>query len=352
MKINSFFNKKVLILGISSILMFIAIIQGCYILINKQNEFAISRKEFNCDFNLPDDEEVLSIAEGICNDKLTVFHTIESMNYSFEELDWNIKYTKSPGTFQLYLQSLNPVVYLTRAYELSQNNKYLDMAQKFIFTWNDYKNDENNVKSNSMIWNDHGTALRAENIIYYTLVASEARYLKNSDKDIIVELLNSHAVFLKNDLNYTENHNHGIFQDRALMYIAYFLDNEYKDEWIEIVKKRLNEQMQFAFNDEMVHVENSPGYQMGVIDLYRIISDFLIQFNDEYGKELYDQIIESTNFMAYIVKPNGRAAAIGDTNDIINADEITSSNLEKYNNPYLAYSFSQGDIGEKPTETS
>ncbi|MDO5852311.1 MAG: heparinase II/III family protein [Methanobacteriaceae archaeon] len=134
------------------------------------------------------------------------------------------------------------------------------------------------------------------------------------------------------------------------MYIAYFLNNDDKREWLNIVKNRLTEQMNFAFNDEMVHVENSPGYQMGVIDLFRIISEFLVQFNDEYGTKLYDDVIKSTEFMAYIAKPNGAVAAIGDTNDIIGGNII--KNMEHFKNDHLTYGFSQGTRGTKPTETS
>ncbi|MDO5852312.1 MAG: heparinase II/III family protein [Methanobacteriaceae archaeon] len=195
---------------------------GCKIPIDKQNQFGITREEFNCEFEFPSNEKIISISEGICNNELTVIHTIEPMQYDFNELDWNVKYTDSSGSFQLYLQCLYPIVYLTKAYELSEDKRYLDMAEKLILSWIDYSQSSENRSSNSMIWNDHGAALRTENIIYYTLTADKAEYLNKDTKNIIVELLNRHAEFLLDDSNYTKNHNHGIFQDRAFNVYSLF----------------------------------------------------------------------------------------------------------------------------------
>ncbi|WP_252247356.1 hypothetical protein [Clostridium sp. ZBS4] len=63
------------------------------------------------------------------------------MHYDSDNLDWNVSYSESPGTFQLYLQSLNPVVYLTKAFEISGNNErmYLKRAEEFIISWNKYR---------------------------------------------------------------------------------------------------------------------------------------------------------------------------------------------------------------------
>lgn len=46
------------------------------------------------------------------------------------EIDWDAQVSNSPNTFQLYLQCLNPVAFLTRAYQLTNDERYLDLAQK------------------------------------------------------------------------------------------------------------------------------------------------------------------------------------------------------------------------------
>lgn len=311
-------------------------------------KFGITREQFNDNFDVPKNEDLISIADGLLKDKLTVMYTIDSMEYSLDTLDWNVLYTDSPNTFQLYLQCLNPVMYLTKAYEITGTVEYLDFAEKFINSWFAYASDNEKVKGNNFVWYDHGTALRAENLIYFALVADRDGYLKDDTRGLIVNLLNIHGKFLSSEDAYTKNHNHGIFQDRALIYIAYFLDNDNKDEWLNIAKDRLSEQKEYAFSSEMVHVENSPGYQIGVMDLFRTIAEFLEQFDDEFGNELYKDVQKSAEFMAYIIKPNGYAAEIGDTNGSLNTSPVTKSALDVYNNPHLTYSAMLGQSGEEP----
>lgn len=67
----------------------------------------------------------------------------------------------------------------------------------------------------------------------------------------------------------------------------------------------------------MVHVENSLGYQTGVMELFRVIAEFIGQFEDEFGNQLWADVSKSAEFMAYITKPNGLVAEIGDTNSLL-----------------------------------
>lgn len=48
---------------------------------------------------------------------------------------------------------------------------------------------------NSFVWYDHGTALRANNLIYYALVARESGNLSSEMEKLLDELLEEHAEF-------------------------------------------------------------------------------------------------------------------------------------------------------------
>ena len=72
-------------------------------------KFGLTREQFNIDFGFPGEENVLKIADGMMNGQLTVIDVIESTEYDIENIDWNINFTESKGTFQLYLQCLNPI---------------------------------------------------------------------------------------------------------------------------------------------------------------------------------------------------------------------------------------------------
>ena len=316
-------------------------------------EWGISREYFNYDFKFPSDEQVIDIAEGLLNGKLTVLDTIDSRPYSFDNFDWNMTFSDSPSTFQLYLQSLTPILYLSKAYEITGKSEYLDMGEKFLEEWDKYRRSEL-AEGNSFVWYDHGTALRADNIIYFVLTAEkeDKDYFSSEQKAKIYGLIKEHAEFLAQDVNYTRNHNHGIFQDQALLYCAYFLNGKEKNEWISIAEERLLEQKNFAFTNEMVHVENSPGYQTGVMELFRVVAEFLDQFGDEFSDTLYADVKKAGEFMAYIMKPNGLVAEIGDTNSSLNTTSISNTSLSVFDNEYLTYASSLGEKGNKPEERS
>lgn len=315
--------------------------------------FGITLEEYNSPMELKDDELMLQFGEEILRGELRVSQTIDELYtynpHNINSIDWDIQYSTSPNTFQLYLQALNPVSFLTKSYQLSGNTDYLDLAWEFISSWHEYESSPASDE-NPFTWYDHGSALRAEILIYYSLVAEQANMLDLTKTDLIKEILYEHGVFLADEVNYTPNHNHGIFQDRALIYISFFLDNEYSDEWLTIAKERLMLQQEHAFNEEHVHVENSTDYQVGVMDIFVIISDFLVQFDDEFGNQLCNNIIESAEFLSWTIKPNGMMANIGDSDSL--AKEFDYNTYEQYGNSHLTYAGTLGMEGEKPTNGS
>ncbi len=270
-------------------------------------------EQYNCNFILPEEERIIAIADGLMGNQLYVRHTMAAEQFTMAELDWNIQAKNSPNTFQLYLQALNPVVYLVRASQLTGEAAYLDRAEQFILSWEEYRSNQAQSGGNTMLWNDHGTAMRAESMIYYYLAAQQRGMLRESTAQYIAGTLSRHAEFLWNNDNYTENHNHGIFQDRALIYIACFLNDDNFERWTGRAKTRLQEQTAYAYTSEMIHVENSPHYHNDVTETLRTTARFLMSFGDSVGAELYASLERSAEYLAYIVKPDGHLAEIGDT---------------------------------------
>lgn len=328
--------------------------------IDIKNEFIallswkISLEEYNCPIDFPTDTEVVAIANQILDGQMIVLYSMDDMlEYNpnaMDIFDWNVEYSNSPNSFQLYLQCLNPIAYLAKGYEITTNEDYLLQAQKILESWLAYKNDYAN--QNPFLWYDHGTALRSETLIYYALVMQKAGKADEAFRQTINNLLIEHAEFLANPQSYTSNHNHGIFQDRALIYIAYFLDNEQSEEWLALAKERLSSQHDYAFNIENVHVENSPGYAFEVMELFLDISNFLSQFGDSYGEDLHAAIYGSAEFMSWMVKPNGTIAEIGDTNSIPDYESAHSKDLSQYGNKHLIYASTLGASGEQPDSNS
>lgn len=321
--------------------------------VQEADGFGFGQETYNWKYNFGiTDSEILCRANAILRGEIYVESSITAPYIcELENIEWNINFTESPGTFQLYLQALNPIAYLVQAYYISNDLDYLNMATLIVQSWIEYK-ESSESDENPYLWYDHGTAIRTNNLIYFLLAYKNSQQYNENFCSQIVQLLEEHGQHLSNKAEYYENHNHGIFQDQALIHVAYFLNNAQTQEWLSLAKERLIAQKEHAFSSEMVHVENSPGYQIGVTELFYQVSEFLLMQGDQFGKDLYDSVSDSLEFMAWVIKPSGIFAEIGDTNSIKNGLTKVDYSLEKYKNEHLLYASTLGQAGVAPAINS
>lgn len=321
-------------------------------LISDETSLEFYRDVFNWEYNFKTtDEEIVKRADAICRGEIYVEAMFpDPYLCNIDQIDWDIIFSESPGTFMLYLQALNPVSYLTQAYYINDDNKYLDTAQRIIEQWIQYK-EKRGSANNPYLWYDHGTAIRSNNLIYFLIAYSEKEGYDKEFYDKVINILYEHGEHLSNEEEYFENHNHGIFQDQALLYLAYFLNDKYSAERIALAKNRVEIQKEYAFSEEMVHVENSPAYQMGVTELFYQIAEFLKSQGDDFGTQLYADVSKSLEFMAWVIKPNGVLAEIGDTSSI-EGRKKTNYSMDKFGNTHLVYAATLGNEGESPEDLS
>lgn len=303
---------------------------------------------------LNDSNKLIESANRILENELLTYGVIGNriieakINYNIKDFDWNIQVTPSPNSFQMNLQALGTLAILSAAYLLKEDDNrsaYLTRGMEILTSWINYCEDPLKSKLNPFVWNDHATALRAENIIFFTLTMDAAGMIDKELKDYIERVLREHAIKLTDDSFYFYNHNHGIFQDRSLIYLSFLLRDK---SWFEIAKKRLESQKKFAFNDEMIHVENSPGYQAVVMKLFLHIANFLIDLGEDFGYQLADDIDRAAEVMCFMVKPNGKMAEIGDTDGGLGQYLKTNTDEYLFRNPHLNYAATYGAKGEKP----
>ncbi len=256
--------------------------------------------------------KVLDTAKGILNGYMSVYPRIEPMKYDILNFDWNVSFSNIPSSFQLYLQGLNPIQILAQAFNESKDKNYLEFALKLLHSWREYASKDINIKNNRFVWGEHSTSIRAENLIYFVKICFTHGFWNNDMFEEFSEILFEHGEWLNNNKNYKKNHNHGIIMDKVLLYLGYVFDNK---NWMENAKKRLLEQEHFAFNEEMIHVENSTTYGFLVRRLFLNIGDFLKKINDDLSKRILLDMEKTTEFLNWSVKPNGKIALIGDTNE-------------------------------------
>ncbi len=262
--------------------------------------------------NKLDEKSVIEVADQILCGELNVWNTMSAEPYHIWDIDWNITVAVSPDSYQMQLQGFRHVMYLTHAYEITRNYEYIAYAWRFLDSWNEYSKSEKS-KLNPMCWNDHAMSTRADHIIYLLIICEKYNLLDEKKIALADEVLQKSAEYLCDPDYYTQKNNHGIYQDCALLYIAYFLKNEHSAEWVAIAKERLRAQFEHAFLPDMVHCENSPEYQITVIGLFKEAAKIFENANDSECEFYNEKLLDAARFLTYVTKPNGALAEIGDT---------------------------------------
>lgn len=244
----------------------------------------------------------LEFADQIVENRYVLSPALETIEFG-HKIDWDYRHYKNQNSYQLYLHSLNMVSYLVNAFEMRKDSVYLSKALSIIESWLAY---EKTNHHNDMVWYDHPTAYRTQNLVYFYCLAKGTI---SFDEDILRRLIQRHADYLKDDSNYRKN-NHGIMMDRALIMLGVFLNEErYIDKGIW----RLTENFHHSFSHQGVHLENSPAYHRLVHNLFIEIEKYLNNIGYSLGKEITDRFSLIEDYYAYIIKPNGILPIIGDT---------------------------------------
>ena len=157
----------------------------------------------------------------------------------------------------------------------------------------------------------------------------------------------NHAELLMRPDFYSKHTNHGYDQALALV-LAAFSFSPYLDtsRWMEIGLFRLGDEIDFAFNSEGVHVENSPSYHVGMVGnlvrgrclLSQIEQPTEITFDDVLNRALL--------FTAWAIGPNRKVAMMGDSTDRGGAPPPELSDLPNYQN--AVYACTGGHKGAAP----
>ncbi|MCI7304516.1 MAG: heparinase II/III-family protein [Clostridia bacterium] len=235
------------------------------------------------------------------------------------------------------MQGLTPVAYLVGAFALQQKKEYMDLALKFFYEWNDFSDNEEKNFVNEYIWDEHAAAIRAESILYLFLVCNENNI--SIKRSIFEDSIRQHAEWLTLDEHYLKGTNHGVYENKALLYIGYASDNK---KYINIAKARTYQEIENLFTKEYISTENSFNYHRINKELFLEIGIVLQNQGDKLGDELFELARKAEDFMGYAIKPDGSCAVFGDT---LWADYTNCKCIDK--NGVLAYATNQGKMWDE-----
>ncbi|MEA3475260.1 MAG: heparinase II/III family protein [Candidatus Cloacimonadota bacterium] len=252
---------------------------------------------------------------------------IKSSNFSPIEKDlnsiWKTSKNFDSNSHELYAHSLIILWDLLVVHQQNYNNEYLHKGHDIIITWIN-----NNKRFNPLLtryaWEDHSTAKRTIAILIFLDYYNQ--YIKvDDDFREKVELYCANALFfLKNPQNYSFKHNHGIFQDIALLLLCIHNSNpNIRQKYCELAAKRFERQVLFCFSPNGVHLGNSPGYHFLVTQKCK---DF-VRFSGgiiSLDSDVKDRIKKADLNKKFFVMPNHKLAPIGDTNSSKNIGNVYS----------------------------
>lgn len=224
-------------------------------------------------------------------------------------------------TMRYFFHSQQQVLTLLLFYEDTKDISALFAARDLINHWVDihYKQKTNDLK---YCWYDHGTAERLIVLVRLFVLSNEVgsdfRFLAN-----LLTLIYNHAKLLSSEVFYARDqnyryHNHGLFQDIALLSTSLILDFfESSCDWKEIALSRMIDQFNHLIYTEgkySVLKENSPGYHASTSRMVELIVGMLEASGDDEHFEKFQLLYEQmNNFTEIITYPGGRIPAIGDT---------------------------------------
>lgn len=206
-----------------------------------------------------------------------------------------------------------------------------------------------------MAWHDHGTALRARNILLLVAQLHEhrVRYLDaEADIAFLRWVAVVHAETLLREDFYSVGTNHGLDQSLILFELSQELPGFDVDGGVaECARRRIAYEIGHAFSPDGGHVENSAGYQnYGLVQAQMAIQR--LSAYDGVGLDigLPDAVYDKAALaLAFMSRPDGTLPLIGDT-AFFKAKDIFSIKKPGTHSTFL-YAVNGGREGTPPAST-
>lgn len=262
------------------------------------------------------------------------------------KIDWELK-SENERSWNFHIHSLDMLDPLIKAFDISEDDKYLKIANKIVIEYID-QNITQKAKS-KFVWYDMAVGLRVYRIAYLYDVNQNKELLNEVQKNIIWRCLESHCHFLDNEKNITFHTNHGYYQIAGqLAACRRFRDKipEF-EEFYRNGQERLLRILRFQFTSEGVHKEHSPDYHRMVYSTLKILIDEDLVDHDKISLKDFSNDIEVA--LSWFVMPDGYLANFGDT-DHRNMSRRPATALKQWKTPSMQYLTSKGEIGELKSE--
>lgn len=193
-----------------------------------------------------------------------------------------------------------------------ERTRYLSLCLDAIHNW---VNQAKQNKASPLVWHDHAAAFRVRNLTNWLVFchSSGLPLGEEPSAELLGSLIIEHLDWLQEDKHYSKHTNHGFDQAMIALTIASMFASDAFEAYRQRNRERLEDEVTFAFTDEGVHKENSPGYQKMMLGRLKQLRT-LAPLGELDVSQMGERYIEKAEaFLRAITLPNGYLPMIGDT---------------------------------------
>ncbi|MBB3192208.1 heparinase II/III family protein [Halomonas cerina] len=242
----------------------------------------------------------------------------EAKNFDDSELDvltFDWQNLERDRNWWWQLQALPFLNWFANSLELQSEEeraRYFSYCLDAVHCWINHAKQN---KESPLVWHDHAAAFRVRNLTNWLLFCHIAELPVSEDAraEPLANLIVEHLDWLGDDKHYSKHTNHGFDQAMIALTIGLMFARDDFGSHRQRNRERLKDEVTFAFTDEGVHKENSPGYQkmmLGRLKQLRTLAPLGEQEILQLGKRYIDK---AEAFLRAITLPNGYLPMIGDT---------------------------------------
>lgn len=258
-------------------------------------------------------------------------------------VDWTLADVEDQGGVINHIQSFRVINQFLDEYIQTGNPEAAEWFLKYIEDWLD---------NNSEIPEDYDTGLWSD--FYITgrvrTISAGRILLDHEINNELLRKMENHlqkcSKFLTQEVFYKKKHNHGMYQDLALLYylnaFGYLDSRQYSDQ--ELAVSRLLAYLDFAIAEDGVHKEHSPSYHSDIWENVNWIQEYFKIFDIPGAAELEVRNEEMREFFFDLIMPDFTWPPLGDSyNTILHPDCLKGD-------PYLEWLDAKGKSGIHPVK--
>jgi hypothetical protein len=246
---------------------------------------------------------------------LVTARSFEEAELDFRSFNWHTPERDRNWWWQM--QALPFLGWFNSSYSLFSNEQQQAAIKFCLQSLHNWQQQAASGDTSPLVWHDHATAFRLRNIVNWLLICIKSGHLsqlQEADPQLqFIPMIEQHLAWLANDNNYSKHTNHGFDQALVVYSIVMYRSDNIWQRHAEQASARLQDELSFAFTDEGVHKENSPGYHKFMLGRVKTLIGLKELGDTQVSSVATLYVNKATAFLEAITLPNGFLPMIGDT---------------------------------------